>query len=232
MRSLMLFALVACGGPTAPLSGKPSAAPIPTGPAPTVDWAKDGHTTGLPAIAADGSVVVMGIIDRDGARGFPNFVLVVKDRNDATTTTTWVLKADESEKLVTESGPTPELAARIAAANRQLADLHGNHALVPIAQLAVDGERVATGQGLTVGFTERTVAVTRNNSEVLTKPTPAGWLAKDGKMCPTCTEICHNPAFLAGAWASAERSVAILEVSYKGTDTCWEPASEYHVVAW
>ena len=52
-------------------------------------------------------------------------------------------------------------------------------------------------------------------------------------MCDQCNgEICHNPAFLDSAYLDAGRKTALLIVQYDGTDTCWEPAAQEHVIAW
>jgi hypothetical protein len=43
---------------------------------------------------------------------------------------------------------------------------------------------------------------------------------------------CENPAKLGHAWVDADRRVALVEVIYNGTDLCWEPSPQLHVVSW
>jgi hypothetical protein len=239
MRSLVLIAVAACGAPAAPLSSHVEPRP-PAGPAPTIAWGD--HTfapTGLPAVSRDGSVVVLGLMKEDGARGNPNLAIVVKDRHDAAVQTISVMTADEADALVAETA-SPELQKRIAAANDTLAKLHAAHDLVPLDKLGIDDsiappQRHLVGDiALSIDWKPSIVEVRRPGQRLLYRETPASWLVKDTRMCPngSCTEMCHNPAFLNGAWASKARAIAVLTISYEGTDTCWEPASEYHVIAW
>jgi hypothetical protein len=62
--------------------------------------------------------------------------------------------------------------------------------------------------------------------------TPTSWLAKDRSLCRTCTEVCQNPAFLHAGYTDEARTLALLTISYVGTDTCPEPSSQHHVVSW
>src|SRR5215468_1361967 len=131
MRSLSVVVIfAACGGsPSAPLAGR-TAVTAPTGPAPKVEWQERGFSAiGLPAVSRDGSVVVLSIVEEDGARGFPNLAIVVKNRRDAVVKTIPVMTADESERLVGQTA-SPELQKRIADANRALGELHAAHDLV------------------------------------------------------------------------------------------------------
>ena len=43
---------------------------------------------------------------------------------------------------------------------------------------------------------------------------------------------CSNPHFVDAAYIDPAHKLALLRVAYTGTDSCWEPASELHVVAW
>jgi hypothetical protein len=241
MRSLILVVAVACGGPSssAPLAGR-AATTAPSGPAPKVEWQEHRFAAiGLPAVSRDGSVVVLAIQEEDGARGFPNLAIVVKNRRDAVVKTIPVMTSDEAEKLVGETA-SPALQTRITGANRALGELHAAHDLVALDRLDVDDSvapqqrHVAEAKDLTIDWVPSRLAIRRAGRPVLDVETPAGWLVKDSKMCPNggCTEMCHNPAFLNGAVASTDRAIAVLTISYIGTDTCWEPSSQHHVVAW
>jgi hypothetical protein len=66
----------------------------------------------------------------------------------------------------------------------------------------------------------------------ITRATPASWLVADRPLCATCTEVCHNDAFLGGGYVDRRRRLAVIVVSYRGSDTCPEPGSQAHVVTW
>jgi hypothetical protein len=240
MRSLLLIAVAACSASSAaPLAGQ---APTrsPAGPPPTIAWGDHNFVAnGLPAVSSDGSLVVLAVMREDGARGNPNLAIVVINRRDAITSKGDILTADDADRVVTDT-VTPELHARIAGANDVLARIHAGHDLVPLDTLFVDDSiappqrHLVENNTMSIDWKPSVVEVRRKGQRLLDRDTPASWLAKDTKMCPHggCTEICHNPAFLDRAWASADRAIAVLKISYEGTDTCWEPPSEYHVVAW
>jgi hypothetical protein len=44
--------------------------------------------------------------------------------------------------------------------------------------------------------------------------------------------MCSNPAFLSGAYHATEINALVVDIGYKGTDTCWEPSDQLHVIAW
>jgi hypothetical protein len=43
---------------------------------------------------------------------------------------------------------------------------------------------------------------------------------------------CSNPDFLRDAFVAADAKLVVVRVAYRGTDTCWEPTSQLHVIAW
>lgn len=241
--SSLILALAACGGPTssAPISSHTDT-PAPTTPPPTVAWIDNGFDTPLlPAVASDGSLVVFAQRDNDGGRGHPNLKLIVRDRRDATTKTLVVLDVEEVDKIFSpEDGKHPELDKRIASTNAWLAELHQKMNLVALTKLepqSADSDGVgethrATSGDLAVDWRTNRLAITRAQKPLVERTTPTTWLAaKHEKPCPGC-DPCENPAFLAGAAVDAARTIAVITVSYTGTDTCWEPAEQQHVVSW
>ena len=46
------------------------------------------------------------------------------------------------------------------------------------------------------------------------------------------TEICSNEAFLSAVSVDPDRNIAVVTIAYMGSDTCWEPAAQEHVVQW
>jgi hypothetical protein len=241
MRHALIAVLAACGGSTPPaaIEGHATTRAHPTTPAPSITWIDNGFdANGLPAVANDGSTVVLAIHAEDGGRGAPNLTVVVLDRHDTATATVPVLGVDEAEAMFDEHGVKPALRARIQAANAHLAGLHAQHDLVALAELAIDDtleaeQRLrATGPDLTVEWKAGQLELRDHQREVGRVTIPASWLVEDRPMCTTCTEICHNAAYLGRVAADAKRRVAVVTISYTGTDTCWEPSSQHHVVAW
>lgn len=222
---LLAGILVACGGAPAPapLSQQRDEPAAATGPAPTVGWAFNRFTvTGLPAVASDGSLAVATVRDPDGGRGYPNLSLVIRDRSDRVVNRIEVMAANEYEPFDAQDDAGPQLAARIASANRALGELH---ARVPLVEMV-----------------PATDVIVEWSSPRLHVRTPAGrqlhvvdgtsWLAPSGPRCQQCPP-CDNPAYVASTHAapSVER-LLLVTIAYEGTDSCWEPASQPHVVAW
>ncbi|MGN6108609.1 MAG: hypothetical protein ACTHU0_26120, partial [Kofleriaceae bacterium] len=212
---------------------------------PEVTWGQAGfETPRLPAVSADGELVVLAYQDIDGGRGNPNLRLVTVDRRDTETGRHVVLAADDADQLIGPDPRSPELDARIAEANRWLGELHGRRALVALAPLAEDNapdvapsERTrAAGGGVTVEWKGGQLRITQDGKVVVDRATPPQWLAEDRPIPPEVTggelEKCSNAAFLGGAAVDVEHEVAVITVSYTGTDLCWEPANQQHVVAW
>nr|MDQ3366875.1 hypothetical protein [Myxococcota bacterium] len=170
--------------------------------------------------------------------------LVIKDRRDHETERFVVLAADEADGMVSASGPIPALRTRLTRANGRLVALHALHDLRPLTALAtaapeapVTGTpRHARGADLAITWDTRRLTirggVTGADAVLLDTTTPTSWLVADRPMCAGCPETCSNPAFLRAAHADAARAVAVLTISYGGTDLCWEPSSQHHVVSW
>src|SRR5262245_19097214 len=98
---LLLLSLAACHG-SSKSTGPGNVGGGPAGPPPAISWSgglpADGgsfETTGMPAVADDGSRVLIGWQMGDGGRGYPNLRLVVVDRGDQTLDTRIVLDADK-----------------------------------------------------------------------------------------------------------------------------------------
>jgi hypothetical protein len=57
------------------------------------------------------------------------------------------------------------------------------------------------------------------------------WLAPTGKRCAQCAP-CENPAWLDAFYKAPEINVVVVRITYAGTDICWEPPAQLHVIAW
>ncbi len=205
---------------------------------PRIAWMEHGFVAvRLPAVSADGATVLLGIQDADGGRGNPNYRLELRDRGDAKLGEHVVLTANEADAMIDAGGKTATLDRRTAAANRWLSEQHAAKRFAPLQPLEVEpGEEIAsafraTGGGITVEWRPSRLTIAKAGQPLLDRATPATWLARDRPM-PGGTEACHNPAYLGGAAVDLEHKVAVLQIAYGGTDTCWEPNAAHHVVAW
>lgn len=233
MRHALLVALAACGStaPALPLQGSAVPPPPPRTAPPSLAWAHDTFArSGLPAVSNEGQLVVFATSDIDGGRGNLNLRVESRTRADTGAQKITVLTVDETESLVADTRPTPALVLRISAANSWLADLHHRVVLHPLRALVVDTTDVWTQHAaklddLALDWQKDHLTITKAGKLLLSRDTPVTWRAPD-------RDQCSNPAKLGNAWVDAERRIALVEVIYNGTDTCWEPSAQLHVVAW
>lgn len=243
MRTCLLL-LAACGGASAPAPSAVENHPAPViaprdTPPPTIAWTDGRPTwTGLPAVARGGELVVVPITGGDAGRGYPNLRLEVHDRSDRTVQAIDVLTSNEFEQLAPAGVATPALDKRIADANTELARLHGIHDLVAMHPLELqkpaDGaaQHLAIGDGLDVDWdTDHLHVLPHDTDHPLTVLDGRAWLVKDHQACPKCPP-CENPAFLDAAYHATGVNVLVVQIGYRGTDTCWEPADQMHVATW
>lgn len=213
----------------------------PTSPAPAVAIAPraEGFTAvHLPAVSQDGSRVLFAIEDGDGGRGYPNLRLELRDRDDHIVATQVVLAADDAGGYLQEPELQARLAPRLAAANAWLAEQHRALAFVPLTDLHVAndaeygsaGKHLATAGDVTLDWDGARVKIADAKTTLLERPTPDDWHAKPYDSGAGFQ--CQNGAFLDGAFLDVAHRVALVEVGYTGTDTCWEPNDQHHVVAW
>ncbi|HEY1557377.1 MAG TPA: hypothetical protein VGF94_21225 [Kofleriaceae bacterium] len=243
--ALAAVAVVACGGSPAkthhPDEG-PGWGPVEPRqrdtPAPAVAFGADGHFTWshLPAVAKGGELAVLPVVESDGGRGLPNLRLELRDRADHAVRTISVATSDEMEKLAPGGAASPELDKRIADANRELALQHGMHELVEMHAMEVQppaggaDKHLAIGDGFDVDWNHDHLHLFPHNVDRdILAIDGKGWLAKPRT---AAGQPCENPAYLAGAYHAPEINVIVVEIGYKGSDTCWEPGDQLHVIAW
>ena len=247
MRSSVLAALVlaaACGSrSTAPVGNRGTSTPAGDAPAVTAttdgegDFALQFHATGLPAVTDDGKSVALAHQGEDGARGAPNLTVIEKDRADKVVRELVVQTADGGEALLDDAAPAPPT-ERLAEANRYLTETHARRRLFPLTAMTLDRSReadfghgstlAASGDGVDVAWDEGQLKVTAGGRVVVDLATQ-GWTVE-----PTTSDgiECSNPSFLGEAWVDAARKLVVVRIAYTGNDTCWEPDSQLHVVAW
>ncbi|CAN5788211.1 hypothetical protein BH11MYX3_BH11MYX3_38230 [soil metagenome] len=205
--------------------------PASTTPAPSVTWIDNGFDMhGLPAVTADGTRIVVAEIDSDGGRGNPNLRIVARDRSDGIDEKITILEVDEVDAMFDKDGRHPQLDARISAANTWLASLHRSSNLIGLSKLELEGSDVYTQHsaragGVVLDWTKDVVTIRRDQQLVTSHPSPAIWHAADNGRC-------SNPAKLGNAWVDLDRKLALVEIAYNGTDTCWEPSAQHHVISW
>jgi hypothetical protein len=246
MRTLpvLLVVLAACGGASHPGSvGNFAGAGGPAGPPPTIAWSGgppmeggEFSATGLPAVSDDGSRVIYDWVKGDGGRGYPNLTLVIADRTDRVVDSRVVLDADRVEEL--------DGAVDVTAHNAFLAESNAGARWRPLTRLDVEGEpegdemfaskQRAAGPELTVTFGDDAHLVIAQGGKVVVDTVKTAWLVEDRPMYEGAAydEVCTNPIYLGSVHVDAARKVALIGVEYRGTDTCWEPTGELHVVAW
>ncbi|MDB4957587.1 MAG: hypothetical protein JWO36_5156 [Myxococcales bacterium] len=193
---------------------------------------------GLPAVAHAGEIAVVAVEDSDGGRGFPNLRLEVRDRTDNVIQKMPVMISNEYETLAPDGKPGPTLTKRIADVNRELATLHGVHDLQPMHTLELQAttdaadKHLAIGDSLDVDWSGDHLHVFPHNTDKPVATVSIGpWLVHDIKRAPA-TLACSNPAYLSNAYHATDISLLVVEVGYHGTDTCWEPGKQLHVVTW
>jgi hypothetical protein len=221
----------------APLEGRTEPVTLPAPP--RIAWREHGFVGArLPAASADGDAVLLGIADADGGRGNPNYRLELRDRQGGKLTEHVVLTANDGDAVIDAGGKTADLDRRIVAANAWLAEQHRARRFTPLERLEVKpSEEIAsafraTGGGVTLEWRPSRLTIARAGAPVLDRATPPTWLAEDRPMGGGGAEVCHNPAYLGGAAVSLPHKLAVLQIAYGGTDTCWEPNAAHHVVAW
>ncbi len=222
---VIALAAAACANDPAPAPQGPAPHPIDvaaarTTPAPQIEWTNGAFVShGLPAIAAAGEVIELGVASADGKQ----LTLEVRGADDH------VLHA------------TQVTASSLDAANHELAIDHGVHDLRAMHALDVeaghDGEdqHWATGDNLDVEWREHHLRVFRHNvTQPLADRDSNAWLAP-AATAATC--VGANPAFLRAVYHAPGMQLGggntvVVAMAYRGTAECPAPPDQLHVVSW
>jgi len=240
---VIVLALAACGEPPRPVAAANAAPPAPLGPvppgAPFVGFHDSAfQLVGLPAAARLGEVVAIAHVETDGGRGYPNLRLEIRDRADKVVQAIPVMTSNEYEQLAPGGVPGKVLGDRVAEANRLLGMHHALHHLQPMHELALqpatDGgdAHIAMGDSFDVDWSKDHLHVFHHNSQhPLATVDGTPWLVKDSPL-GAGGDTCHNPAYLRKVFHAPDVNLLVVDIAYHGTDTCWEPGDQLHVVAW
>ena len=241
LRFVALLSLAACATTApAPITNQPAHPAPPATAAPVLSV---GDVFALsrpfPLVSADGAIVMLAVEDGDGGRGYPNLRFVVKDRRDKILATHVVLAADEADGYLGDAALMKRLAPRIERANAWLAEQNAKYSLVALPAFTVvlgedgygDVEYIVR-DNMSVSWHANMLEISADRTPIVHRATPRDWLAEKRAMPDGSNEICENPAFLNGAAVDPARRIAVVTVSYTGTDTCWEPPDQQRVIAW
>jgi hypothetical protein len=171
-----------------------------------------------PMATRDGKRVLIPVSDDDSARALPNLTLEVRDRSDKVIERVVLLALEEEldDKQRTE---------RAAAAERLLA----KHELEPLMPNGNDSDHFAVGTSIT--WQRGRFSISYASDVLVERAIPMKWRGTtyyDKREGITC----KNPDFLNNAWFNVSARIAVVEVAYRGNDTCWAPSRQRHVVAW
>ena len=226
----LALTLAACGHAATKPIATPPATPPPATPLPEVSTTQhvptvefDGRidVVGLPAIADDGSYMVVAHQDSDGGRGNPNLTLVAIDRNDKKLKSLVVLTVEDSDKLADKPDA---IRARFDLANRWLAKLASERRLIALQPMSAET--------LPITWVKGRLRVVIDGATVLDRASPPTWVVPDEAMYKGSTDKCSHPARIETGYIDAKRRLAMIQVAYEGSDMCWEPSAQEHVISW
>lgn len=206
-----------------------------------VDYPAYVVAEGFPAISADGERVAVIDVDDDGARGNPNATLRIHQTSDGAVEASYVLLEAEEFSSVAEEA-LPELiiprvdAARAALEKRSWRPMV---ALEVVDRRGVNGGASSVFTGPLVSSEEdeprlsltlkaRTLKISLDGDEVLSRDVGAWSAPAPSEDMASCEG--KNPMTLLGGFWDEARRVVTLEVGYLGSDECWGPDSEFHVL--
>lgn len=225
--------LAGCGGTThdsvIKSTGEPQVAP--TAPAPSIAFKDDRFVIdGLPAISRDRTVAVLPLVDGDGGRGYPNLRIELRSESDKTFETDEILISNDYEKLVVDGKPSDVLAKRIDALNQHLRELASQHDLVSLTRAEPIDNEVIIHQTWEITYAKSILKIVFDAGHSLTFERPE-WKAQQGARVPGAPP-CENPESLKAVYWTPNINAIVAEITYQGTDTCWEPGDQLHVVTW
>jgi len=211
-------------------------------------------TRNLPAISSDGDEVVVDYQTEDGARGNLNLRLItLAVKTGRVTHEEAVLLPDEYDDMAYGDDPEIKTALvdkvkkRLDKANAYLA----RQKWVPMDNVVIDytrEDRTDANEepppqeihvaGFSVSWVQPRLTIKDEGDKVVESREFREWLARQhcvdpedvGPKSPKCKKLCVNHSFINQAAVDIEKTVLLVRVAYMGTDICWEPDGEYHVI--
>jgi len=247
--TFVALALYACSSGThaPPTTLKGSAEPPSVArstPAPSISFADDRFDLhGFPAIARDRSIVALPVIESDGGRGYPNLKIELRFDSDRMFETINVMTSNDYEALVENGAAKPELVRRIERANARLREVHAKHDLVtmlPAEELDPKPDPQGGAGWQATDFVIHDTYEIRYVNSILRLVFDADhsiafdhpdWKAPKGAACAGCMP-CENPEYLHRVYWAQDINAIVIEIAFTGTDTCWEPGNQLHVLTW
>ena len=174
-----------------------------------------------PQVSRDGRFLLVSTEESTGARVAQNLAFELRDRKDRTLQRIVVMAVDEEPDAAAR-------ASRVSAVHALLAA----HDFVPL--VAFTGSREDgqfSGGGLAVSWGSEHMTIAHDGKRVVDRAVPVAWRGSRHYL-KSEEMMCENPDLLGGAWGALDAKLVVVQVAYHGNDTCWEPASQLHVVAW
>jgi hypothetical protein len=151
----------------------------------------------------------------------------VRDRNDNILNTSRVISPDDWERLAPDGTPGQELLAHLAGINDEIGvfDLVSLRAL-EVQRIAIETDDIAkaSGDGIEVQFQKGHFEL-RGGDQRKT----ALWAGAPQR---AGGEPCDNASYLRNLYLAADLHVVTADIAFHGTDLCWEPADQWHVVTY
>lgn len=169
----------------------------------------------------DGATVLLRLEDPADASG-SGLAYELRDRRDRTTRR-FVIRKLEDEII-------EEVETRRMAVVRKLAKAGG---FVPLTELFSGDRGTQTFENgdLRAALANGRLTFEQGNRVLVERKLPRSW--QHAAYVHRGEGIkCENPALLSAAFVAPAARLAVVEIAYEGTDTCWAPASQLHVVVW
>lgn len=230
--------------PPPPPPPAPVPPPEPVSPPEPISITSADDRWSAPSITTDGSRIVVPWSGEDGARGAENLAIAVFDHAGRVRKQQVVETAGQCRGPECSPDVEAQVAQQIAAAKRMLdEELRDKplHAMVHVnrnpeseaeAQLVVEGLTVDLSPTGTLTIKPHGHApVSRHDDAWRSEPTAAR--ARELQVALDRGDVpCFNAARLGDAWIDLPRRAVVIQISYRGNDSCWEPDSVPVVMTW
>jgi hypothetical protein len=183
-------------------------APTASSSAPAASQPEAPWRDGLPAVSDDGTTIAVANDVSLGARGDSRVQLDLID----------VARDETVRRIVVFDPDFPMARSGEPKARRVLGE--------------TSWVKLSSGDGLSLEYREPVLVVrdVTTGRELLRKAEPR-WSEKAGPRCPGCADCPAPLANVTQVWSDHARGLLLVAVGFLGgSDLCWEPSDEYHVV--